>query len=133
MTSRKLATLARLAKAIGLEVLMEIHSEEQLDKYTTDVDIIGVNNRNLENFIVDINTSVKLFNSIPSAATKISESGISNAEAVVQLKQAGYQGFLIGEHFMKTPNPAQACAEFINEIKKLEQAHESESLRYEKS
>lgn len=109
--------LAATAKFIGLEVIMEIHSEDQLEKYTSDIDIIGVNNRNLKTFDVSIEQSKQLFSKLPNDAVKISESGISQPESILELRDAGYQGFLIGENFMKTDNPGEACDAFIKQLR----------------
>lgn len=116
LEANELSNLAKRAKDLGLEVLMEIHSEKQLAKANCYVDIIGVNNRDLETFTVDIHTSLNLVDKIPNDFAKISESGISNAQTVVRLNQAGFKGFLIGEHFMKTENPGRSCKLFIEEI-----------------
>jgi len=88
----------------------------QLDKITPDLDVVGVNNRNLETFEVSINTSLELFDAIPSEFVRISESGISNVENILTLKAAGYQGFLIGEHFMRDAQPHKRAQRFIREI-----------------
>ena len=116
LTKAEVRHLAQLAKSIGLEIILEIHSEDQLDKYTSDIDIIGVNNRNLKTFDVSIEQSIRLFNQLPVDAVRISESGISNVDAIKTLKAVGYQGFLIGENFMKTENPGLACEQFIKEL-----------------
>lgn len=116
LEKKQLATLAHFAKSLNLEVLTEIHSVEQLPKLTTDIDIVGVNNRNLKTFVVDIQHSKDLFHQIPDRFVKISESGISNPTTIIDLKAHGFQGFLIGERFMKTENPGAACAEFTNAI-----------------
>ncbi len=116
LEKEQLKRYARLAKSLGLETIMEVHSEEQLEKYTPDVTIIGVNNRNLKTFEVSIENSMRLFNKIPCEAVRISESGISNVEAIKTLKEVGYQGFLIGENFMKTDDPGAACDEFIKKL-----------------
>ena len=116
----QLKKLAKTAKNLGLEVLMEIHSIGQLAKLNENIDIVGVNNRNLENFTVDINNSIGLSTAIPKDFLKISESGINNAENIVELQQAGFQGFLIGEYFMKTPDPPKACADLISEVRSLQ-------------
>lgn len=108
--------LAARAKDLGLEVLMEVHSKPQLEKITPDIDIVGVNNRNLKDFSVSIQTSIDLYPAIPGGVLKISESGISNPDAIVQLKKVGFQGFLIGEHFMVAEDPGEACAAFIRQI-----------------
>lgn len=116
----RLKQLADQAKSLGLEVLMEVHSLEQLSKLCDSVTIVGVNNRNLENFEVNIQTSIKLSKTIPDEFVKISESGISSPGNIIELREAGYQGFLIGESFMKTADPAKACLQFINEVNALE-------------
>jgi len=108
-----IAHFAKLAKSLGLEVLMEVHSKDQLTKISPDLDLIGVNNRNLATFEVSTQTSVDLFDHIPADFVRISESGISNPQTILDLKAVGYQGFLIGERFMATPNPGRACREFI--------------------
>ena len=119
LTKEELFQLAKTAKGLGLEILMEIHSEKQLEKLNDYVDIVGVNNRDLETFSVNIHTSLDLADKIPNDFVKISESGISNAMSVVRINQAGYKGFLIGEHFMKTEDPGLACKVFIEEVKSL--------------
>ncbi len=119
LDKNEVAQLAQKAKSLGLEVLMEIHSEKQLEKLHECIDIIGVNNRDLETFGVNIQTSLDLFDKIPDDFVKISESGISNARSVVRLIEAGFQGFLIGENFMKTEDPGLACKHFIEEINAL--------------
>lgn len=120
LEKKQLKQLAKTAKNLGLEVLMEVHSSEQLNKLNPFIDAVGINNRNLKNFEVSIETSLKLIDGIPDSMVKVSESGLSKADSVVRLKKAGYQGFLVGTHFMHTPNPAQACAAFIQEIEMLE-------------
>lgn len=116
----QLQTLAKTAKGLGLEVLMEVHGIEQLAKLSSDIDVVGVNNRNLKDFTVNISTSIGLAEAIPSDFVRISESGISSAEAIVQLLEVGYQGFLIGEYFMKTADPAKTCSELITNVKRLQ-------------
>lgn len=112
--------LATFAKNIGLEVLLEIHNEEELDHICDEVDLVGVNNRNLKTFEVDINTSLQLIKKIPINKPAIAESGISNPQTIVSLKKAGFKGFLIGETFMKEPDPGIAFAEFVTELKAIE-------------
>lgn len=121
LEKEKLARLAKFAKTLNLEVLMELHSEDQLQKICDDVDIVGVNNRDLKVFKTDIQFSIDLYDKLPVDKIKISESGINQVEDLITLKNCGYQGFLIGENFMKNADPAQACKSFINEIKKSEQ------------
>ena len=106
-----------LAKSIGLEVLLEIHSEDELYKISgDDIDIVGVNNRNLDTLEIDLNNSIELYGKIPSKFVKISESGISEVESILKLKELGYNGFLIGEKFMKTNNPMESAYDFIKKI-----------------
>ena len=120
LEKRQLQELARFARSLGLEVLMEIHSVEQLAKCNDAVTIVGVNNRNLKDFSVSIQTSIELAKAIPAEFTKISESGINDPAAIVELKEHGFAGFLIGEHFMKRANPARACHQFVQAIEMLE-------------
>jgi indole-3-glycerol phosphate synthase len=109
--------LAVFARTIGLEVLLEIHNEQELDHICDEVDMIGVNNRNLKTFEVNIDTSLALINKIPTTKPAIAESGISSVETIVTLRAAGFKGFLIGETFMKEPDPAQAFANFVLRLK----------------
>ncbi|WP_373399646.1 indole-3-glycerol phosphate synthase TrpC [Algoriphagus halophilus] len=116
----RLKELASFAKSLGLEVLMEVHDREELERSICDeLDLVGVNNRNLKTFDVSLETSLELVDKIPSNFVKISESGISNPSTLVTLKQAGFDGFLIGENFMKSSRPEQAAYNFIKEYKKL--------------
>ena len=114
----KVKHLSAQAKSLGLEVLMEVHNEEELanNMYET-VDLIGVNNRNLKTFVTDLETSATLSSKIPDTYVKISESGIHKPDDILLLRQYGYQGFLIGEHFMKQSRPEKECAEFIAKLK----------------
>ena len=120
LSKEEIYQFAKTAKSVDLEVLMEIHSENQLDKCNEYLDIIGVNNRNLKDFTVSIETSAQLFDKIPNEFVKISESGISKPESIVYLKQVGFQGFLIGEYFMLAEEPEKRMAEFAENIKLLE-------------
>ncbi len=112
--------LAKLAKEMEMEVLLEIHNKEELNRLNQHIDIVGVNNRNLNDFSVSINRSIELFDLIPSEFIKISESGIDSPEALLTLKDKGYQGFLMAEKFMATDRPEIACADFIRKVKILE-------------
>lgn len=108
---------AAYAKQIGLNVLLEVHNEQELlNNLFDDIDAIGVNNRNLKDFSVDLQHSYDLLDNIPSEYIKVSESGISDPETIKALKAAGFQGFLIGENFMKTSDPGQAIKDFVKEI-----------------
>jgi len=117
LTKVQVAELSALAKDLGLDVLLETHTAGQLKKITEHIDIVGVNNRNLKTFKVSIENSVAMAQKLPTDVVKISESGIQSADDIKILRQAGYQGFLIGELFMKTKQPAQTCKKFIHEIK----------------
>ena len=123
LTRQEVKSLASKAKQLDLEVLLEIHNEEELEHICNDVDFVGVNNRNLKTFEVDINTSLQLFPHIPKDKLAIAESGISNTDTIVTLKQAGFKGFLIGENFMKQPDPTIAFADFVTELKAKQHAH----------
>ena len=112
-----LLELTQTAKDIGMEVLVEVHSGVELEKLNPMVDLVGVNNRNLKTFEVDINTSIRLSELISAQFVTISESGISDPESIAQLRTGGFKGFLIGETFMKTDNPGKACKEFIEKLK----------------
>jgi indole-3-glycerol phosphate synthase len=118
LTSTELKNFGNLASDIGMEVLYEVHTQEDLDKINDlDNKIIGINNRNLKTFEVDLDNSIQLANQIPETSIKISESGISDPRIITGLKQYGFQGFLIGENFMKEENPGEACQEFISQIR----------------
>lgn len=117
---KRLKELALFAHQLGLEVLMEVHDEEELNRSLNEhLDLVGVNNRNLNNFGVSLEVSLNLVNKIPSQFVKISESGISLPQTLIELKSAGFDGFLIGENFMKSSRPHQAAYNFINEFRRL--------------
>jgi indole-3-glycerol phosphate synthase len=109
--------LASVAKDIGLEVLLEIHTSSELDHVCDAVDMVGINNRNLKTFEVDLAHSIALAKMLPAHLPKIAESGISNVSTIVELKKEGFDGFLIGENFMKTSDPAAAFAAFVADLK----------------
>lgn len=113
----QLQRLSIYAKSIGLNVLMEVHNEEELQNNIFEtIDAIGVNNRNLKDFSVSLSHSLDLVNKIPDNYIKVSESGISHPDTIKTLKTKGYNAFLIGENFMKTTNPSKAIEEFVREI-----------------
>ncbi|MBC5834002.1 indole-3-glycerol phosphate synthase TrpC [Flavobacterium sp. F372] len=117
LTRQEIKYLSEFAQSLGLEVLLEVHNEEELQKaIMPSLNMIGVNNRNLKTFEVSLSYSKELANLIPNEFVKISESGISNVAAVKELQQFGYQGFLIGENFMKTDNAGLAASEFIKQL-----------------
>lgn len=106
-------TLVGMAHELRLEVLLELHAEEELDYATLEADMIGINNRNLGTFVTDLQNSFRMISRLPQERVLVSESGISNPETVRQLRMAGYHGFLMGENFMKEANPGLALKEFI--------------------
>lgn len=117
LTPATVKQMAITAKSIGLEVLLEIHNEKELEHICDEVDLVGVNNRNLKTFEVSITTSLNLINKIPNNKPAIAESGISDVDTIVTLRNAGFKGFLIGENFMKQANPSIAFADFVNQLK----------------
>ncbi len=117
LSKQEIKSFSELAKSLGLDVLLEVHNEEELHKsIMPSLDMLGVNNRDLKTFKVSLETSKTLSRSIPDEFVKVSESGISSIEAIQDLKQYGYQGFLIGENFMKTDNPGESAAQFIKKL-----------------
>jgi len=117
LTPAEIGKMATLAKSLGLNVLLEVHNLEELERSIhPNLDAIGVNNRNLADFSVSVDTSYKLAPHIPPEFLKISESAISNPETIKQLKLAGFNGFLIGENFMKQEDPGKAMLEFVKEL-----------------
>ena len=119
LSKDEISSLTHLAHKLGMEVILELHAETEIEKINNSIDIIGVNNRNLETMKIDIATSKSMAKLIPERFMKISESGIEDPKIVLELKQLGYNGFLIGSYFMKHPEPEKACAEFIQQINKL--------------
>ncbi len=109
---------SELATSLGMEVLLEVHNLEELNNsLVPGIQMLGVNNRNLKTFEVDLDTSRELSQHIPDTMVKVSESGISSSEAIINLQEFGYQGFLVGEHFMKTDDPGKSAEEFIYTIR----------------
>ncbi len=116
LTKTEVKELSAFAKGLGLEVLLELHDENELDHICDDTILIGINNRNLKDFRVDINASLNMAKKIPASKIKIAESGISEASMIKTFKEAGFKGFLIGETFMKESNPALAFDTFAKNI-----------------
>lgn len=108
--------LTAKAHEVGLEVLLEIHQERELDYLDAEPDMLGVNNRNLGTFHTDVNNSFRIASLLPDSILRVSESGISNPDTVKRLRDAGYRGFLIGETFMRQPEPGEALSKFIQEL-----------------
>ncbi|MXV51572.1 indole-3-glycerol phosphate synthase TrpC [Pedobacter sp. HMF7647] len=117
LSPERIKTLAAFAKNLGLNILLEVHNQEELDRsICDDLTAIGVNNRNLADFTVSLEHSYELVSLIPDEFLKVSESGISNTDTINELKSAGFNGFLIGENFMKESDPAQAVKEFTGRL-----------------
>ncbi|HZW69440.1 MAG TPA: indole-3-glycerol phosphate synthase TrpC [Hanamia sp.] len=116
LSTNEVKQLAAFAKHLGLEVLLEIHHESELEHICDEIDIVGINNRNLKTFKVDIAHSIALSKKIPSHKIKISESGLHEISTIHHLKGNGFSGFLMGEKFMKENNPGNAFAEFVKEL-----------------
>ncbi len=117
LTPEEIENFAELAKSLGLNVLLEVHNMDELQQgITPDLDAIGVNNRNLADFSVDIQTSFELVDQIPDEFLKISESAISHPQTINELRAAGFDGFLIGESFMKTADPGLAMRDFVSKL-----------------
>ncbi|MGV3504312.1 MAG: indole-3-glycerol phosphate synthase TrpC [Adhaeribacter sp.] len=120
LSPQEVSRLGAFAHSLGLEVLLEVHDRQELERsICPEVDLIGVNNRNLKDFTLNVDTSRELAALIPDTFIKVSESGISKPETIQDLRNYGYKGFLMGEAFMKTSQPEKACAAFIQELKAL--------------
>jgi indole-3-glycerol phosphate synthase len=117
LEKQEVLNLSRLAHSLGLEILLEVHEQNELDKVNQYTNIIGINNRNLRTFEVNTDISEKIAHRIPPGFLRISESGISSPQTIKKLKTEGYHGFLIGEKFMRTSDPVQAFAKFVKELK----------------
>lgn len=116
LSPQEVKELAAKTKQLGMEVLLEIHDEEELDHICDEVDLVGVNNRNLKTFTVDLEQSIRLAEKIGNAKLRIAESGISSPEDLKYLQQHGFDGFLIGERFMKEANPGNAFKKFVDQL-----------------
>lgn len=116
LTKTQCQSLLEKAHALGLEVLLEMHAEQELEYAELEPDMCGINNRNLGSFITDVDNSFRLAELLPKDAVKVSESGISDPVTVKALRSAGFRGFLIGENFMKTADPGQALNDFIEQL-----------------
>ena len=119
LSESEIEQFSKVAKSLNLDVLLEIHNYLELQKsILPNIDMIGVNNRNLKTFEVSLETSKILSEQIPNEFVKVSESGISSISSIKELQPYGYKGFLIGENFMKTDNPGESAAKFIKDIEK---------------
>lgn len=116
LSKEEIQRFSQLAFDLGMEVLLEIHTAEELEKYHQKIPLVGINNRNLKTFEVDFENSIKLAKELPQETVKIAESGIQNASDIVELKKHGFDGFLIGEKFMKSATPELECKKFIEQL-----------------
>ena len=116
LDEKLIENLTSFAASLGLETVLEIHDFDELPDDLSNISIVGVNNRNLKDFSVDANRSLEIAEKLPAEITKISESGLTEPETVVKLKNAGFKGFLIGETFMRESQPEAACAEFVKKV-----------------
>jgi len=119
LTKKQLANFASLTKSLGMQVLFEIHDRQSISKLPSDAEIIGINSRNLKNFNVSTEHLGLLIQFLPKHLVKVAESGIDTPESLLELKSMGFDGFLIGERFMREANPGKACAQFISKFKEL--------------
>lgn len=117
LTAGRVKELASFARSLQLEVLLEIHAEDELQHICDEVDMVGVNNRDLKTFSVNVNRSIELSKRIPADKIRIAESGIDDAETIRIFKDAGFKGFLIGEKFMKAENPGEAFKDFVEKMR----------------
>ena len=118
LSKQEIKQLSEFAQSVALEVLLEVHNLKELEKsIMPSLNLIGVNNRNLNTFEVSLQNSIELVNDIPNDFVKISESGLTTTDDIHLLRNHGFQGFLIGENFMKTANPGKSLNQFINQLK----------------
>lgn len=119
LSPKEVKAFSTLARKLNMQSILEVHNLKELQNNICDtIDIIGVNNRNLKTFEVDLNTSIELINHIPKDFVKISESGLKSSKDILELKQIGYDGFLMGENFMKTEKPGLSAKSFIKNLKR---------------
>lgn len=118
LSKQEIAQLYGVAHNLGLEVLVEIHDEEEIEKINGNADLVGINNRSLKTFEVNLEHSKNLVKKLPASIPSIAESGIHSTDTIIELRACGFSGFLIGENFMKAANPVSAFNEFINQLNK---------------
>ncbi len=119
LTVSELRKLSELAASLNMDVLFEIHDNSGITKLPGEAKLIGINSRNLGNFRIDMDILKKTITKLPESGIKIAESGIHSAEILTELRRLGFNGFLVGELFMRETDPGKACYEFISKIKKL--------------
>ncbi len=116
LTPQRCKDFAFIAKDLGMEVLLELHDEAELEHVNKFVDLVGINNRNLKDFSVDTERSIRLAKRLPKNMIRVAESGLDSPEVVQKMRSNGFQAFLMGEHFMKTDSPGDACKKFISQM-----------------
>ncbi len=116
LSPERCQSLVEKAHELDLEVLLELHHPDELAYIHPDIDMVGVNNRNLGSFVTDVENSFRLAKQLPAGTVLVSESGIGHPDTVKRLQEAGYRGFLIGENFMRTDNPGESLNSFIREL-----------------
>ncbi len=119
LSPQEVKQMSGVAKSLGLQVLLEIHDETEFDRFCENIDMVGVNNRDLKTFKTSIENSHNLLALLPNIVAKISESGINDPKDAAGLLQAGFDGLLIGESFMKNSQPGMACSEFVSEVERI--------------
>lgn len=119
LTPAEVRQLAAFANSLGLEVLLEIHNEDELEHICDETPIVGVNNRDLKTFTVDVERSIRLSKKIPAGKLLVAESGINEVATILHMKNAGFTGFLVGEHFMKEKDPGAAFGAFVQKLKNI--------------
>ncbi len=124
LSAGQIDEFANEANELGLEVLCEVHNEEEVAKISQHVNIVGVNNRNLKDFSVSISNSLRLAEMLPETTLKISESGIEDPQSIVKLRNHGFKGFLIGTYFMREEDPGAACSHFIQRVREIEELYD---------
>lgn len=117
LSLKQVQEFTELSHELGLEVLLEVHTEEELNHFHKNIDLVGINNRNLKDFKVDLQHSVNLKNLLPKETLSVAESGIYSIEDFRFLKDKGFDGFLMGEYFMRNENPGNAFEDFIVEVR----------------
>jgi indole-3-glycerol phosphate synthase len=120
LTTERIKTLAAFAQSLQLEILLELHHQNELDHINEYIEIVGINNRNLNTFEVDIDNSIRMAEQLGSQCVKVAESGIKSPEDVIRFKKHGFDAFLIGENFMKNTHPEMAFQTFVTTLQSLQ-------------
>jgi len=116
LSPQRCKDFAFIAKDLGMEVLLELHDDSELEHVNGYIDLVGINNRNLKDFSVDTDRSIQLAAKLPEDMIRVAESGLDSPDLVRKMRENGFQAFLMGEHFMKQDSPGNACKQFISEL-----------------